>query len=163
MAIVAANHICIFKGMWKPRHHSDWMVQSRWETPFSHTSMEKLHLEVCLCCLFIRKKQTTWKVFRESNKKCLKGWRETAGHVSKAWKLNVYSLCKKSLRRGHDDVKYKYKGGRVERITVKAEDVQVRKGRCTRPYEENFPENESYRTMDQSSKWIGGSSISGDI
>lgn len=40
----------------------------------------------------------------------------------------------------------------VEGITVKTEGVQVRKGRCTRPYEENFPENESYRTIVRSSK-----------
>lgn len=37
-------------------------------------------------------------------------------------------------------------------ITAKTEAVKVRKGRCTWPYEENFPESESYRTVEQSSK-----------
>lgn len=55
----------------------------------------------------------------------------------------MYSLCKQSLRRRHDDIKYKYKEGGelfelVEGITAKTEDVKVRKGRCTWPYEEKF-------------------------
>jgi len=40
----------------------------------------------------------------------------------------------------------------IEGITAKMEEVKVRKGRCTWPYEENFPDSESYRTMEQSSE-----------
>lgn len=113
----AATHIRIFKAIWQLRCRSDWMVWSGWVTSFSCANLEKLHLESCLCCLFIRRKQTTWREFRESNTKWLKGWREkgwreTVGHVSKAWKLNVYSLCKQSLRRERDGIKCKYQGGR---------------------------------------------------
>lgn len=88
----AATHSGISKAIWQLRSHSDWMVWNRWVTPFSCTDLEKLHLESCLCCLFIRRKQTMWRGFWESNIKWLKGWRETVGHVRKHenWMCIVY-------------------------------------------------------------------------